>query len=162
VRRRLVNILCVLSLLVGVAAILRRVSISQDELKSANASMFGRQWGITCDTDEVMADVDCPPDGAHRPFLGILEPGIHQFAGFTFADLQGTQDSEYQFRMPWWAAIAIPLLLPVIVGFRRHVHRTKIGRCPKCRYNLMGNTSGICPECGTKIPAEPLPNVTIV
>lgn len=23
------------------------------------------------------------------------------------------------------------------------------GRCANCRYDLMGNTSGVCPECGT-------------
>ena len=23
------------------------------------------------------------------------------------------------------------------------------GHCRKCHYNLTGNTSGICPECGT-------------
>ena len=25
------------------------------------------------------------------------------------------------------------------------------GLCPKCRYCLTGNVSGVCPECGTKI-----------
>jgi len=32
--------------------------------------------------------------------------------------------------------------------------------CPKCGYNLMGNASGICPECGSSvgwIPAANLP-----
>lgn len=24
--------------------------------------------------------------------------------------------------------------------------------CPQCKYNLTGNTSGICPECGTQVP----------
>jgi len=28
------------------------------------------------------------------------------------------------------------------------------GLCRSCRYNLTGNTSGICPECGTPIPEE--------
>ncbi len=26
--------------------------------------------------------------------------------------------------------------------------------CTACDYNLTGNTSGICPECGTPIPEE--------
>jgi uncharacterized paraquat-inducible protein A len=30
--------------------------------------------------------------------------------------------------------------------------RAKSGFCPTCRYNLTGNTSGICPECGTAVP----------
>jgi len=25
------------------------------------------------------------------------------------------------------------------------------GHCPMCGYDLTGNTSGVCPECGTKI-----------
>src|SRR5437868_2850446 len=29
--------------------------------------------------------------------------------------------------------------------------RRKAGGCPRCGYNLTGNTSGVCPECGTPI-----------
>jgi hypothetical protein len=25
------------------------------------------------------------------------------------------------------------------------------GKCPKCGYDLSGNVSGICPECGTRV-----------
>ena len=35
---------------------------------------------------------------------------------------------------------------------RRRLARA--GRCQTCGYNLTGNTSGICPECGTAIAAE--------
>jgi hypothetical protein len=27
--------------------------------------------------------------------------------------------------------------------------------CNSCGYNLTGNTSGTCPECGTPVPKEP-------
>ena len=27
-----------------------------------------------------------------------------------------------------------------------------LGRCLDCGYNLTGNVSGICPECGTPVP----------
>jgi len=27
--------------------------------------------------------------------------------------------------------------------------------CPSCGYNLRGNTSGTCPECGAPIPTPP-------
>lgn len=33
----------------------------------------------------------------------------------------------------------------------RHVHCRHGGFCACCQYNLTGNTSGVCPECGTKI-----------
>lgn len=26
------------------------------------------------------------------------------------------------------------------------------GHCPRCKYNLTGNLSGVCPECGTEVP----------
>lgn len=67
---------------------------------------------------------------------------------------------------PWWLVtpsifgegpvlcLAIPLwipfvltVLPSIIMWRRNRHRS--GRCIKCGYNLAGNTSGVCPECGT-------------
>jgi hypothetical protein len=28
------------------------------------------------------------------------------------------------------------------------------GHCQSCDYNLTGNVSGICPECGTPIPDQ--------
>ncbi len=32
-------------------------------------------------------------------------------------------------------------------------HRHKKGHCPVCNYNLTGNVSRRCPECGTPIAA---------
>lgn len=34
----------------------------------------------------------------------------------------------------------------------------KSNQCEKCRYNLTGNTSGRCPECGTPIHRHLVPN----
>jgi len=51
--------------------------------------------------------------------------------------------------------VAIPLWIPtalaviVFVYFYRKA-RHKPGHCRKCEYNLTGNESGVCPECGTK------------
>ena len=39
-----------------------------------------------------------------------------------------------------------------MVGVRR-LHPHPAGCCEKCGYNLMGNVSGICPECGTATEA---------
>jgi len=58
-------------------------------------------------------------------------------------------------------AVAVPLWMPFLLVSvptailwwrdRRHVPP---GHCRKCGYNLTGNVSGICPECGEKIDAE--------
>jgi hypothetical protein len=65
----------------------------------------------------------------------------------------------YGIRMPNWNGlkwIRMPLWLPFIVfaaptTYLWHRDRRRIppGHCHSCNYNLTGNTSGICPECGT-------------
>lgn len=153
IRRCLVNILCILSLLVGVAAIMRRASISSTDVKFAGTVMFGRLWGIECDDDAVRVEVNYPPEEI-QPFGILAQPVVHQFAGLGIAYIRVEQQADYEFRVPWWVAIVIPLILPAFVGVQRYRHRTKRGHCSKCRYDLTGNTSGLCPECGTSIPTE--------
>jgi hypothetical protein len=36
----------------------------------------------------------------------------------------------------------------------RRARRSCRGACPECSYDLTGNTSGTCPECGTAIPTR--------
>jgi hypothetical protein len=45
-----------------------------------------------------------------------------------------------------WAAV--PYLVIAVV--RRN--RGRAGLCPKCRYDMCGLTSGVCPECGNAAP----------
>lgn len=56
--------------------------------------------------------------------------------------------------VPIWLLLAITGTFPVIALIRgplRHRYRRRSGLCLKCGYNLKGNQSGTCPECGTKI-----------
>ena len=55
-------------------------------------------------------------------------------------------------------AIGLLLVLYLTVFVARSIHRRRRfrreermrgGLCPKCGYNLTGNTTGVCPECGT-------------
>jgi rubrerythrin len=32
--------------------------------------------------------------------------------------------------------------------------KTRFGHCQKCGYNLTGNVSGVCPECGEKASVQ--------
>ena len=57
---------------------------------------------------------------------------------------------------PWWLPASGLGVLPLAYGmtyWKRRRERTK-GHCPRCGYNLLGNTSGVCPECGTPVPKE--------
>ncbi len=64
------------------------------------------------------------------------------------------------FTRPIEAALSLlfHLGLPVLLvwGLSRKFARTQpLTGCQKCGYNLMGNVSGICPECGQKVDGQP-------
>ena len=57
---------------------------------------------------------------------------------------------------PAWMTVAAvlllvlaPLLTPLLIGSIRAPRRQRRGLCRSCGYNLTGNVSGRCPECGT-------------
>jgi hypothetical protein len=57
-------------------------------------------------------------------------------------------------------AVWIPFWIPsVIIGVPAAFlwyrdRRIPPGRCQRCGYNLTGNVSGRCPECGTAVKRE--------
>jgi len=53
--------------------------------------------------------------------------------------------------VPFWTLLGVSAA-PGVVLLWRHRRRRLPGFCRKCGYNLTGNVSGICPECGTPIP----------
>ena len=117
--------------------------------------MFDRLWTVACDNESVQFDIGYPPEEKLQPFGILGEPVVHKFAGLAIGFYRGHQESTYTLTMPWWALIAIPLVLPAIVGVWRHFKRAKpAGHCPKCGYNLTRNTSGVCPECGTPVTVK--------
>ncbi len=54
---------------------------------------------------------------------------------------------------PLWMPLLV-LAVPTAVLWWRDRRRIQPGHCPKCGYNLTGNLSGRCPECGTLTPAK--------
>jgi hypothetical protein len=74
-------------------------------------------------------------DGKNREHYGLVSPRLNLIPSFE---------------------VCIPLWLPFIIfGFPtvffwyRDRRRFPAGYCQKCGYDLTGNVSGICPECGT-------------
>ncbi len=75
-------------------------------------------------------------------------------------------------RMSWWRptidgvffnARCLPIIYPLLLMaipsallWRRH-RLTLPGHCSQCGYNLTGNTSGVCPECGIDVEEPPAP-----
>jgi len=55
-------------------------------------------------------------------------------------------------RIPFWAIVVVELFVPSMWVRRKWKSRvTPNGACGKCGYDLTGNTSGVCPECGERI-----------
>ena len=61
--------------------------------------------------------------------------------------------------LPWWYLLLLVAAAGPLEGFvrwlwlkRRSERRRRAGLCPACGYNLTGNISGVCPECGEMSP----------
>ena len=52
--------------------------------------------------------------------------------------------------IPLWSLLSI-LMVPTVLLWRQRRPRPKVSQCPSCLYNLTGNLSGKCPECGTVV-----------
>ena len=54
--------------------------------------------------------------------------------------------------IPFWIPFSVGAIL-VALSLRRFRRPPPNGLCQCCGYNLTGNTSGRCPECGVSVPA---------
>jgi hypothetical protein len=57
--------------------------------------------------------------------------------------------------VPWWFFVAATSVLPAVRlrAIWRRLRRIRRGLCTDCGYDLTGNTSGTCPECGRAVLA---------
>lgn len=55
--------------------------------------------------------------------------------------------------IPYWLLALCFATVPAawLFRFERRQHYRPTGRCTACGYNLTGNVSGVCPECGTPV-----------
>jgi hypothetical protein len=62
----------------------------------------------------------------------------------------------WAFILPLWIPFAL-LAIPTTILWLRDRHCFPSGHCQHCGYDLTGNVSGRCPECGTPIEREGKP-----
>lgn len=83
-------------------------------------------------------------------WLGKAFLGMH----LRYDPLFGTSFDEMAGLIPIIEAFAACVVIGIgllILLFRKRVPRAAFPECRQCGYNLTGNASGICPECGEKI-----------
>ena len=96
-----------------------------------------------------------------RPSPGWGPLTKYEFAGFRYSDRTGwlrvfttrSIDVELPLWMPFVLFAAYPTVA-LIRGPLRHWRWQRKGSCLSCGYNLTGNTSGVCPECGTGLESR--------
>lgn len=123
-------------------------------------TMWHHRWQRPLSSDEVRAALS----GALRqPFtdnqVRLPFRVYHYTSRSSRADLLASPPcllgwSQWTLIAPFWVPAVILAFVPtlVLVGGiprRRRARRRKLGLCLRCGYNLTGNTSGVCPECGT-------------
>jgi len=142
-------------------------------------------WGVSLRLCLVIGRTDSTPDaqGQYRTIQVAVGTGfVHPCTGLPF-------NSGEEHRTGWWALsfaarggliwlprvkywlwddwiVVLPLWIPFLVAalptgwlWWRDRRRIAPGHCEKCGYNLTGNISGICPECGEKVDAQAIPKV---
>ena len=61
-----------------------------------------------------------------------------------------TKDGWNMIVIPIWLPLACVTLLTIVLFHHNRARRIE-GLCRKCDYDLTGNESGVCPECGTPV-----------
>lgn len=97
--------------------------------------------------------------GMVGPLIGTFETLV----GFSFGEKPGANEfgGGFQKSLPLWPLFVL-CIIPAIKRWylmvkqwwlERHIRAAALQcLCYSCRYNLTGNTSGVCPECGRSIP----------
>jgi hypothetical protein len=73
-----------------------------------------------------------------------------RFAGFSFTDGRVENLGVQDVVVPYWFLVATATAA-TIASAERSSRRPPPGCCPHCAYDLTGNVSGVCPECGCAV-----------
>ena len=87
-------------------------------------------------------------------YAKVMSEQILQWLGVHYTTFDGTL-WQLWFYVPGPLAFGLSIWLALEIG-HRFPGPVPPPLCRKCGYNLTGNVSGVCPECGTPIPSKPV------
>lgn len=111
----------------------------------------GRELGYTANTPGKWYFSPIPRSWVHTwgwsYILGFRRPYFERWDYTPNHAYRGVQCG-----IPIWMLLAPTVVLSVLC-FRRAAIRARqsTGNCPDCNYDLRGNVSGVCPECGAML-----------
>lgn len=82
----------------------------------------------------------------------IIVPYIYGF-NWPFLDFGGSS-GEVNFVLSGTGFACIPTGLIIMAVLKARRRESPPGMCRECGYNLYGNVSGVCPECGSRVPEQ--------
>jgi hypothetical protein len=163
-RRRVFSLASLVSLLLCVATVVlwvRTLQWNTFVAYDATITARGVQWQYYVDTYEgtvhfarlMNADRTSQLPGGKFRFLTFRITSRSSLTGARYWVATGAGYWRQHLTLPCWM---IGVACAVLPGLRliqqiRNARRASVGTCGHCSYDLTGNTSGICPECGTAV-----------
>ena len=111
----------------------------------------------------VYRGLQCKPESGRYPYerVGVGAPELFRLAGFqlTTGIRPDPRDPNRRHRLtlvvPLWFVALLTAIAPAR-AVTRYIRQRRRGLdaprlCRTCSYDLTGNVSGVCPECGTRI-----------
>jgi hypothetical protein len=97
---------------------------------------------------------------ANRPSVDGGQPDRYwHFAGVLYERYTGPWETATHYEtyivFPISRLVVCVAVLPLLWTYKRMLRPHRVpGSCPICGYNLTGNVSGVCSECGKPIPSK--------
>ncbi len=135
---------------IGVGGGALHVSVQPGEMCAECGAFIKRSFGHRPECSHFPKPDNSPFKGRSITFdLYWFPPSLKQFGYFLFQYGGG-----FILNFAWWHPAWIFGLFPLTqVPYLWRRFKPKLpGHCLHCSYNLTGNTSGVCPECGSSIP----------
>jgi hypothetical protein len=161
--RRLFNLLTALSLLLCVASLgffLRSLGVKDRiDVESVTPEGLKIHWvvlasagGVAVQRSSYLVAFDTPMPEPRWRLVRRSEPigatpSFSRWRDAGYTAWGASYDSNHLATLPIWLLALIFSVFPAIRVYSRRPKRPA-GLCPSCGYDLTGNVSGTCPECG--------------